>query len=64
MDDFKFSDLEELFNFDNSLKNSINELLQNLERKLKTGIIYHTLKALKLIFNNKIDFPFILFDDN
>lgn len=64
IDDFKFSDLEELFNFDNSLKNSINELLQNLERKLKTGIIYHTLKALKLIFNNKIDFPFILFDDN
>ena len=63
INEFKFNDLVELFNFDNCLQSIINKLLQNLERRLRNGIIYHTLKKINLICNHYIDFPFLLVDD-
>ena len=46
LDGFVFNDLLELFNFDNELKKIINNKLEELEKRLKTAIIYHTLKSL------------------
>lgn len=63
IDEFKFDDLVEIFDFDNCLQSTISKLLQNLERRLRIGIIYHTLNQVNLICNNYIDFPFLLLDD-
>ena len=61
--DFKFNDLVELFDLDNSLKNIINNKLQDLEKRLRTAIIYHILKELNSIDEDIINLPFILLDD-
>lgn len=61
---FQFNDLIELFNFDNYLKNLINKELQELEKRLRTAIIYYTLEQLNLIYDGNINLPFILIDDN
>ena len=61
---FQFNDLIELFNFDNYLKNLINKELQELEKRLRTAIIYYTLEQLNLIYDGNINLPFILIDYN
>ena len=63
IDNFQFKDLKELFNFDKTLKNITNDLLQETEKRLTSGIIYHTLKSLYSICKNAINLPFLLFDD-
>ena len=63
IDSFQFKDLKELFNFDKTLKNITNDLLQEIEKRLTSGIIYHTLKSLYSICKNIINLPFILLDD-
>lgn len=63
LDGFVFNDLLELFNFDNELKKIINNKLEELEKRLKTAIIYHTLKSLNEMNKDIINLPFILLDD-
>lgn len=63
IDNFKFKDLTNLYDFDSCLKNKINELLQRLEKRLRNGIIYYTLTAIKEISNSNINLPFLLVDD-
>ena len=64
IDNFQFKDLKELFNFDKTLKNITNDLLQETEKRLTSGIIYHTLKSLYSICKNVINLSFLLFDDH
>ena len=61
---FQFDDLIELFKFDRLLKDTINKLLQNVENKLRDGIIYHLLESIHTICSNNINLPFILLDDD
>ncbi|MBQ3621894.1 Abi family protein [bacterium] len=61
---FQFDDLIGLFKFDRLLKDTINKLLQNVENKLRDGIIYHLLESIHTICSNNINLPFILLDDN
>ena len=63
IDSFQFKDLKELFNFDKTLKSITNDLLQETEKRLTSGIIYHTLKSLYSICKNIINLPFLLLDD-
>lgn len=63
IENFKFNDLVDLFNFDNYLKRIINSNLEEFEKRLRTAIIYHTLKNLNEINESCINFPFILLDD-
>ena len=49
----------ELFNFDSSLKSTINIKLQDLEKWLRIAIIYHTLEELNKINKDIINLPFI-----
>lgn len=64
INNFKFDDLFDLFNFNNGLKNIISELLQDFEKRLRTAIIYHTLKAVNFVCKDTINLPFILLDDS
>lgn len=63
LDGFVFNDLQSLFSFDNELKKIINNKLEELEKRLKAAIIYHTLRSLNDINENIINLPFILLDD-
>ena len=63
IENFKFNDLVDLFNFDNYLKRIINSNLEEFEKRLRTAIIYHALKNLNEINESCINFPFILLDD-
>ena len=38
--------------------------MQNVENKLRDGIIYHLLESIHTICSNNINLPFILLDDN
>ncbi|MBO7043190.1 hypothetical protein J6W34_01340 [bacterium] len=55
--------MQSLFSFDNELKKIINNKLEELEKRLKAAIIYHTLRSLNDINENIINLPFILLDD-
>ena len=63
IENFQFKDLEQLFNFDKTLKTVTTDLLQEVEERLTSGVIYFTLKSIQSICDNNINFPFLLFDD-
>ena len=63
IDNFQLDDLFALFKFDTRLKSVIGDLLQELEKRLREGIVYQTLEYLKYVCKNNINLPFLLVDD-